>query len=207
LECLGFELRKYATGILVDVGCGVKPYAELTRGLVDKHIGVDHIGTQHSADRVDVFGSAYDTTLPDRSADTVLSTAVLEHLERPQEALDEIYRILKPGGYLILVAPFFWHLHEEPRDFYRYTEYGLSYLLTSAGLRIIDLKPMAGFIVTFVQELCYYLEGFHGRLLRYPVYITQFLLQRGAYLLRKMGRDRGYQYTWAYLVVAQKLLP
>jgi SAM-dependent methyltransferase len=203
-ECLDSELRKYAKGTLVDIGCGIKPYASLTKGLVEKHIGVDHAGTQHAVSNVDVFGTAYDTTLPDASADTVLSTAVLEHLERPQEALAEIFRILKPGGYLILAAPLFWHLHEEPRDFFRYTKYGLSYLIDAAGLEVVEITPMGGFIVTAVQEFCYYIDGFRNKFLRGPIRLVQTLLQHGAYRLRQFGRDRGYEYTWAYIAIAKK---
>ncbi|MEM3434418.1 MAG: GNAT family N-acetyltransferase, partial [Candidatus Methanomethyliaceae archaeon] len=106
-EVLARVLRRYASGILVDIGCGEKPYAVMTEGLVTQHLGVDHVETQHNHSKIDIFASAYDTTLPDSSADTVLCTAVLEHLERPQDALREMHRILKPGGYVILSAPLF----------------------------------------------------------------------------------------------------
>ncbi len=204
-EKLSLQLRRYASGVLVDVGCGIKPYAALTKGIVTQYIGVDHPGTKHEPGNVDVFASCYDTTLPDASADTVLCTAVLEHLERPQDAIREMRRILKPGGYLILGAPLFWHLHEEPRDFYRYTKYGLAHLFATAGFEVVDIQPLAGFIVTFSQELCYFLEGHGGHMLRYPVRAVQFLLQWGAYQLHRLGRDRAHGFTWAYLAVGKKV--
>ncbi len=203
-ESLNRELGRFARGVLVDVGCGVKPYARLTEGLVTRHIGVDYAGTKHDLRKIDIFASSYDTTLPDGSADTVLCTFMLEHLEQPQEAIREMHRILRPGGFLILGAPLFWHSHEEPRDFYRYTKYGLAHLLARAGFEIVEIQPLAGFIVTFAQELCYFLEGYGGKLLRYPMRLFQFLIQSGAYQLHRMGKDRAHRFTWAYLAVGRK---
>jgi SAM-dependent methyltransferase len=195
-------LERYASGTLVDIGCGDKPYGAVTKGLVTTHIGVDHPGTVHDCANIDIVASAYDTALLNGSADTVLCTAVLEHLERPQDAIREMHRILKPGGYVILSTPLFWHLHEEPRDFYRYTRHGLRYLFTKPGFEIVDIQPLSGFVVTFAQELCYFLQGFRRRPISWLIVGSQFLIQQTAYHLRAW--DRSYAFTWAYLVVARK---
>jgi len=192
-------LRNYAHGILVDIGCGIKPYIALTRGLVTKHIGIDHSDMPHDRAKIDVFASAYDTSLPSCYADTILCTAVLEHLERPQDAIREMYRILKPGGHMILSAPLFWHLHEEPRDFYRYTRYGLAHLFTTAGFEILEIKPLAGFVVTFAQELVYFLNCLRHGPAKYPVAAVQWAIQALAYLVNRWDRSHGF--TWAYLAV------
>ena len=63
------------------------------------------------------------------SFDAVFMMEVLEHVPEPQQALSEIRRVLKPGGRLILSVPFIFPLHEEPHDYYRYTKYGLAYML------------------------------------------------------------------------------
>ena len=47
-----------------------------------------------------------------------------------------MFRVLRPGGYLLLTAPQTNELHEEPRDFFRYTNYGLHNLLEEAGFRV-----------------------------------------------------------------------
>lgn len=202
-ETLAEKIKKYASGTLVDIGCGEKPYTALTQDVVTRHIGVDHPDTRHNQRNINIFASAYNTTLPNASADTVLCTAVLEHLEQPKEAIQEMYRILKCGGYVILTAPFFWHLHEEPRDFYRYSKYGLEYLFTKAGFQIVEITPLSGFVVTFAQELCYFLERFrYRRYLTWPISVMQFLIQWVAYRLHRW--DKSYGFTWLYLVVAQK---
>lgn len=202
-ELLARLLKQYASGFLVDIGCGEKPYAVMTLGLVNKHIGVDHAKTQHDFSNIDILASAYDTTLPDTTADTILCTAVLEHLERPGEAIREMYRILRPGGYVILSSPLFWHLHEEPRDFYRYTKYGLEYLLTQSGFQVVEIVPLSGFVVTFTQELCYFLERFRSKPIGWLISIMQFVLQQMAFWLRQW--DKSYNFTWMYLAVAKKV--
>jgi SAM-dependent methyltransferase len=126
------ELKKFAPiylkGRMVDIGCGTKPFHNLLAPYVTEHIGVDHEGTMHEKSKVDLFGTAYDIPSIDEYYDSAICTAVLEHLEEPEQAIRECFRILKPGSYAIYSVPFIWHLHEEPRDFFRYSKYGLKYL-------------------------------------------------------------------------------
>jgi ubiquinone/menaquinone biosynthesis C-methylase UbiE len=134
----------HAMGRLLDIGCGLKPFAPIFAPYVDEHVGVDHPDSPHALTSVDLLATAYEIPLPERSFDTVLMSEVLEHLERPQEALSEAFRLLRPGGKMILTAPFIWALHEEPRDFYRYSPYGLRYLLGGVGFEVLEVIPVGG---------------------------------------------------------------
>ncbi|PZQ43932.1 MAG: hypothetical protein DI551_11170 [Micavibrio aeruginosavorus] len=67
----------------------------------------------------------------DNSIDCVFMVEVLEHVKTPQKGIDEVYRVLKPGGKLYLSTPFIFPLHDEPYDFYRYTKYGLTHMLAA----------------------------------------------------------------------------
>lgn len=124
----------------------------------------------------------------------------MEHLEEPEKALRECARVLKPGGFAIYGVPFIWHLHEEPRDFYRYTEHGLDQLFTKAGFVTLEINQLAGFVVTFGQELVYFLNRLRRGPTTYPVAAVQWAIQVVAYLLNRW--DRSYAFTWADLVVA-----
>lgn len=203
LEHFYDAVQKFAAGRLLDIGCATKPWKPILDPHVSGYVGVDHVDSPHQLEYVDIVADAYDTTVEEASFDTVISTAVLEHLERPQDAINEMHRVLKPGGHAIISAPLFWHLHEEPRDFFRYTKYGLTFMFETAGFEVVEATPMSGFVVTFGQELCYFISYFGRRKFLKPfVRVAQFLIQRIAYALNKF--DRSKTFTWAYLVVARK---
>lgn len=158
---------EYMSGRLIDIGCGTKPYKDLLTPFVKEHINVDHEGSYHDKSNVDLVGTAYQIPVGDQTFDSAMCTAVLEHLEEPELAFRECYRVLKPGGIAIYSVPFIWHIHEEPRDFFRYSKYGLSYLFEKVGFEIVELKALSGFWVTFGQLFVYNLYRFNRGPLRW----------------------------------------
>jgi len=194
----------HARGRLIDIGCGEKPYREIFAPHVAEHVGVDHAETLHSMEAVDLVGTAYAIPVDDGTFDTGLCTAVLEHLEEPEAAIRECFRVLRPGGVAIYTVPLFWHLHEEPRDFYRFTKYGLAYLFDKAGFEIVGIKPLSGFWVTWGEMLAYYVDRLNKGVLRRVGVIDAVTsaIQKFAHLMERA--DRPERWTWAYLVVARK---
>jgi SAM-dependent methyltransferase len=194
----------YIKGQVLDIGCGEKPYAYLLKPYVTEHLGIDLEETQHDKSMIDLFGTAYHLPVENGSFDSAICTAVLEHLEEPEQALRECYRVLKPGGVAIYSVPFIWHLHEEPRDFYRFSKYGLKYLFEKVGFEIIALKALSGFWITFGQMFVYYLYRFNRSPFRWFRIIEIFglLIQTFSYFLDKL--DKTEQWTWMYLVVVKK---
>ncbi|MDY6854704.1 MAG: methyltransferase domain-containing protein [Thermodesulfobacteriota bacterium] len=195
---------EYLSGRLIDIGCGSKPYKDLLAPYVTEHIGVDHQETLHDKSKIDRFGTAYNIPAEDEEFDCALCTAVLEHLEDPELAIKECRRVLKLGGIAIYSVPFIWHLHEEPRDFFRYSKYGLKYMFEKAAFEIIEIKALSGFWVTFGQLFVYNIYRFNRGPLRYiPVILLLGLTIQGvSYLLDKV--DKTEQWTWMYMVVARK---
>lgn len=203
---LELRLKKFANGKMVDIGCGEKPYKLIAAQYIDEHIGVDHKDTLHKNSEIDLEGTAYNIPVDDGVFDCALCTDVLEHLEEPDKAIAETNRVLKKGAYAVYTVPMFWHLHEQPRDFFRFTKYGLKYLFEKNGFECLEITPLSGFIVTFSQELVYYLNRFRigGKInpLWWLIPILGHLIQGVAYLLNKI--DHSYEFTVEFIVVAKK---
>ena len=201
------ELRaraeRYFSGRLLEIGCGNKTKELLVGEFVREYVGLDHPGTIHDRTRADVLASAYETTLPDASFDCVLSTSVLEHLEEPAAALREALRVLKPGGVALYTAPLFWHLHEAPRDFYRYTRYGLEHLFTSAGFEVLEIAPLSSFWLTFGSEWSYYLQHWRKGPLK-PLVRLMVVANNLVFPALDRWLPRDERFTWMHLVVARR---
>ncbi|HWO06967.1 MAG TPA: methyltransferase domain-containing protein [Candidatus Paceibacterota bacterium] len=100
----------------------------------------------------DIVGDIRALPLTDNSVDAILCIAVLAHVEEPHKAVAEMYRVLKPGGYLFMYTPFIYYYHPEPGyygDFFRFTYDGLEYLLRDFSS--VDMEPVRGPIATLVN--------------------------------------------------------
>jgi SAM-dependent methyltransferase len=134
-----------ARGRLLDVGCGDKPYEPTFRPYVTEYIGIEHesvfpeTNASSGERRPDLYYDGNRLPFDDASFDTVVSIQVLEHTPRPQPLLQEMARVLRPDGLLILSAPFSGRLHEEPYDFFRYTPHGLRAICGEAGLEVTEV--------------------------------------------------------------------
>jgi len=123
---------KIGTGTVFDYGCGGAPYRNLF-GACKGYIGADLVPGPHVDKILDESGL---TGEADASHDTVLSSQVLEHVPDPSRYLTEAFRILKPGGHLILTTHGMFLEHGCPNDFFRWTGYGLEKIVSDCGFRV-----------------------------------------------------------------------
>ena len=79
---------------------------------------------------VSIVGDATRLPLKDGIADAVICEASLEHFLEPEKAVQEMWRILKPGGRLYASVPFIVGFHASPHDYYRWTEAGVRELFS-----------------------------------------------------------------------------
>ncbi len=140
-----FEMYFRPTMQVYDIGCGTKPFAAALHGKVAAYLGVDMADGFYDASHIDIIGTAYHVPVADQVADAVICAQVIEHLERPTEALYEIARLLKKDGIFILSFPFMYPMHAEPYDFNRFTEFQIQKMLDSAGFDIVTLERIGGF--------------------------------------------------------------
>ena len=141
---------EFVSGTALDLGCGSRPYESFFNGRVSRWVAADYPASGHPpAPHVDVFADAMQLPLAAESFDTVLCTQVLEHVPEPMDVLRESWRVLRPGGHLVLTAPQYNALHGEPQDFYRYTRYGLEHLARRVGFDVRLIEPIGGLISLF----------------------------------------------------------
>lgn len=136
--------------VVLDVGAGDAPYRELFDHTV--YLTNDWTQSVHSgAHHVDIIGPATALPVDSCSVDLVLCTQVLEHVPTPAQVLTECFRVLTPGGQLVLTVPLVWELHELPHDYYRYTPHGITHLLSQAGFSDISVRPRNDAFTTLAQ--------------------------------------------------------
>ncbi len=187
---------------VLDAGAGESPYARFfTR---QRYVGVDlGIGdAQWDYRRLDVIGDLLRLPFRSGSFEACLNVVTLEHVRDPARAVAEMARTLKPGGPLLLVAPQDWEVHQAPRDYFRFTRYGLRYLLEEAGFVAIHVRPVGGLFRLIARRMLNALEYFHG----IWFVIAALALAPPALILPAFDRlDRDRKFTLGYVCTARKL--
>jgi len=156
-------------GKLVDIGCGNKPYMKYF-SFIDEYIGIDITN-----DEADIIADAKFSPIRTDSTDVVLCSQVIEHDPEPDKIISEIHKILKEKGILILSAPQMGRLHGEPHDYYRYTKWGLKYLLEKNGMKIEVIESHGGIFKAIGSHLNFFIIEYFGKtnfvknILRYTI--------------------------------------
>lgn len=121
------------SGRVLDAGCGAMPYKRLNFPDVSEWVGLDNregVG--------DVDGDVCDIPLDDEQFDAVMCVDALQYVPDPARALREFYRVLKPGGSLLLIVP---NNQEDDRSaFWGFRAEGVRYLLAQADFDVDILR-------------------------------------------------------------------
>lgn len=135
-------MRRYIRGRTIDLGCGYTPFRYLLKDQVTVYHTLDRWPRSNGATYV---GDVQDMPMvPAGSYDSAICLEVLEHVPHPLQALREIYRILRPGGRLLLSVPHLSRLHDLPYDYFRFTHLGLRVLLETAGFEVVEIDAKGG---------------------------------------------------------------
>lgn len=110
---------------VLDVGGRIQPYREYFSQPVHRYISVD----PKPEGRVDIIAVGEYLPFKSKSFDVVICTQVLTYASDPKLFIDELHRVLKPNGMLIISTPSFFPMHEEER--WRFLRGGLEQLLSS----------------------------------------------------------------------------
>ena len=143
------DLRLEPSGRLLDYGCADMPYRSFFPETVE-YVGADLPGNPDAT--VDLNP---DATVPaeESSFDAVISTQVLEHVGDPALYLSECFRVLKPGGRLLLSTHGVFVYHPDPVDYWRWTCAGLQRQIEAAGFEVIRFEGVFGLIAIGLQTV------------------------------------------------------
>jgi SAM-dependent methyltransferase len=165
-------------GRLLDFGCGAKPYQNIIN--VREYIGLDFPseGHDHSNELIDVFYDGKNIPFENNFFDSIFSSEVFEHVFNLEEVLLELFRVLKPGGIILVTCPFAIGEHEQPNDFARYTSFALNHIMTRGGFEVIHYEKLGGSIDAIVQlRLNYFQKNIMPYFEKVPV--LRSLLRKG----------------------------
>jgi len=151
------EIKKnahYAKGNLLDVGCGSSPFYGYFIKYINKYLKHEHPEAIKPNIDYDYLSELPKISAPDNSVDTIISFSVLEHVSEPFETINEFKRILKTNGMFIISVPQYWHLHEEPHDYLRFTKHVLNKKIVGMGFEIVYMKELGRSFATVGQAFC-----------------------------------------------------
>jgi SAM-dependent methyltransferase len=97
------------------------------------YIGVD----ARPGPGVDCVADVEDLPQDDASVGTVIAMSVFEHVPRFWKGMDEVFRVLRPDGMLLLSCPFHVHIHGYPNDYWRFTPEALKVLLADYPRQVL----------------------------------------------------------------------
>ena len=137
---------------VLDAGAGTAPYADLFAHVT--YETADYAGTEgKDYDHIDYACDIVDIPVEDERFDLVWCSQTLEHCREPAAVMREFHRVLKPGGEAWLTAPLYYEEHEQPFDFWRFTQFGWRQLAQDAGLEVVEIERMEGFYGTLSYSL------------------------------------------------------
>jgi SAM-dependent methyltransferase len=176
-------LRAFASEERVlDVGSGGSSYD----GYFPNRLTVD----SDPAKDPDLVADAHALPFSDAEFGLVLCTEVLEHVQEPRVVASELMRVLKECGQLVLTTRFVYPLHESPRDYWRFTRYGLEELFEDWTITtlVTEAKSFSALGV-LVQRIAYQCDLRGGRATRFLLFALATVLDRLNWLLRREYGD------------------
>jgi SAM-dependent methyltransferase len=149
------ELKPKLHGKVLDLACGIMPYKEFLKNeSIDEYIGIDLEPTEyHSAVKPDYFWNGKEIPFDNETFDFVIATEFLEHYFDTSHILNEIKRVLKPGGTFFFTVPSLWTIHEAPHDYHRFTPYCLEEHFRRLAFSSWEIKPLGAFHYHFLLSL------------------------------------------------------
>jgi SAM-dependent methyltransferase len=125
-------------GPILEVGSYQVPGQEEIADLRALFPGKEYVGIDvRPGPGVDQVADAESLPLADGSVGTVIAMNTFEHVPRFWRGFEEVYRVLRPDGALLVSCPFSFHIHDFPSDYWRFTPEALELLLAGYPSKIV----------------------------------------------------------------------
>jgi SAM-dependent methyltransferase len=190
---------------ILDAGAGQGQYAHFFEGR--RYCGVDlAVGdTAWDYGRLDAIADLTALPFPNATFAAALHIVTIEHLREPACALAELARTLVPGATLLIAAPHEWEVHQAPYDYFRYTRYGLAYLLEKTGFEVREIHASGGYFRLLARRLLNGLQFFTGGLRWLGFFPAAILAVPPALILPFLDfLDQDRNFTLGYICTARK---
>lgn len=156
---------------------------------------------------VHALADAYQLPFGEGTFDVVVCAEVIEHMREPARALEEVRRVLKPGGKLLLTTPFAFPIHYAPTDYYRFTRFGLTHLLRDWEVESLTEATTDGAaLATFFHHWLLKKKGFAWKAPKLAWWCVWRALTRTRAGIAPRSNTNGHftHMPGGYLVVARK---
>lgn len=184
------QLNSLPAGLsIIDVGAGECPFkpdcAHLNYTAQDfnEYDGTGNVGYQTGSwdiSKIDIVSDICNIPVPDATFDAVLCSEVLEHVPDPVMALKELDRLLKPGGHLIITAPFASLTHFAPYHFATgFSRFFYEHHMAKLNYEIVELTANGNYTEYLAQEvflLPAIMKKYTGFIFAIPSYLLGRLL-------------------------------
>lgn len=200
------KFSHYISGDVLDVGGGsFHRYAGLFKKKT-KYSTLDINPESHP----DVLGSATAIPVKEGSFDSIVCTQVIGDVLEPSKVIKEFHRVLKSGGTILLTEAFLNEMHDEPNDFWRFTNFVLKNMFEEAGFKILFIERVGGFFAVQAQmKTRYFINRFN--LYRKPILGRFFslvfkIMGEFSILCDRMDKSQANQkFVLDWIVVAEKI--
>lgn len=172
---------------VLDIGCGKKPYRPL--------FACDYVGLDADASvNPDIVADAWNIPLPDSSFDGIILNQSLEHIAETTATINEVKRLLKTNGLVIVTVPHAMRNHSSPLnsekapvhnfnthdhrtwrvDYFRFTKFGLMYIFRD--FQTESIRETSGYFGTLSQLVNYFFASIGPEWLFFPLYAINNVL-------------------------------
>ena len=184
---------------VLDVGGRIQPYRPLLEGRMSRYLAIDMRRTP----LVNVVGRGEQIPFADEMFDLVICTQMLEYVSEPAAAIGEIYRVLRPGGWVFLSVPSL-ALRDADEECWRFLPATLRGLLRP--FRDVEVIPEGGSVAGLFRTM----NSGLNVLVRYAILRTVFqwtlcpVINLSGNLLDRVAPGNNQQFTTNYSLWARK---